>query len=67
MTGITNRPEEIEDARQEIVEENKAKLPPAEQAGEGHEPVAKARDDTPATRGRIAETGAGRGTDHAGH
>ena len=67
MVGITNKDPEEEQARQEIVEHNKAQLPPADMAGTEHGPLGKDQSDTPDSRGRVVETGAGRGLDHEGH
>jgi hypothetical protein len=69
MTGITNRPESVEDENQRRVDARKDKLPDIEQVNRPRKdhPVDKDREHDVESRDRIAETGAGRGTDHKGH
>ena len=67
MVGITNKDPREEQARQEIVEHNKAELPPEDMAVTEHGPVGKNKANEPESRGRVAETGAGRGLEHEGH
>ena len=67
MTGTTNRPEHLEGENQRRVEAHEERLAPPEMRGKIDHPVAKEQHDTPAERGRISETGAGRGTRHEGH
>jgi hypothetical protein len=65
MAGISNRPEDVEDENQERVEERKAEL--GRESAEGATPPAKNRDDEPEERGRVTNTGVGRGPEHSGH
>ncbi len=67
MSGISNRPKDVEDQNQDRVEQQKDQLPPNEEAGKKHQPVGKDEADTLESRGRITETGAGRGPEHKGH
>ncbi len=67
MSGITNRPKELEDENQERVERKKRSLPPEEQRGKHDHPVGKDAADEPETRGRLTQTGVGRGVEHSGH
>jgi hypothetical protein len=64
MAGITNRPEPLEDENQQRVEERKDQLPDIEQVHRPRKdhPVDKDRERDIESRGRISETGAGRGT-----
>jgi hypothetical protein len=64
MAGITNRPEPIEDENQQRVEARKDQLPDIEQVHRPQKdhPVDKDRERDLESRGRISETGAGRGT-----
>ena len=67
MAGITNRPEPVEEENQQRVEARKDELPDMEQVDKHDHPVAKDQEHGVAERDRIAETGAGRGTEHIGH
>jgi hypothetical protein len=69
MTGITNRPKQEEDANQQRVEERKAELPDTTSVNRPRKdhPMDKDREHDVPSRDRIAETGAGRGTEHQGH
>jgi len=67
VAGITNRPKELEDENQERVERRKDELPADEQLDKKGHPAAKGQADEPAQRGRVTETGVGRGTEHSGH
>ena len=67
MSGITNRPKELEDENQERVEQKKQTLPADEQRGKHDHPVGKDAADEPEERGRVTQTGVGRGVGHAGH
>lgn len=69
MTGITNRPESIEDENQRRVEETKDQLPDFTQVNRARKdhPVDKDRETGNRGEDRVAETGAGRGLDHKGH
>jgi hypothetical protein len=67
MAGITNRPKRVEDQNQQRVEARKDELPDVEQETKHQHLVAKDKEHTVESRDRIAETGAGRGTDHEGH
>ena len=62
MTGITNRPEPIEDENQQRVEQRKDELPDFEAANRARKdhPIDKDRERDVPSRGRISETGAGR-------
>lgn len=63
MTGISNKPEDREEERQERVEEQRAELLPPNRRGENnHAPDGKNSDATLPEHGRASETGAGRGT-----
>jgi hypothetical protein len=69
MTGITNRPQDAEQENQQRVEERKDELTDIETVNRPRKdhPVDKDRERDIASRGRIAETGVGRGPDHKGH
>lgn len=67
MTGITNRPDNVEEENQERVQETAEQLPGADTAGSQGKPANKLTDSSVAERGRVSETGAGRGTEHKGH
>lgn len=67
MSGISNRPKNLEKQGQRRVEEQKDKLPDLEQLDKRDHPVAKDQANQPADRDRVSETGAGRGTEHEGH
>ena len=69
MTGITNRPKRVERENQERVEERKDELPDFENVNRARKdhPMDKDREDDVASRGRISETGVGRGPEHKGH
>jgi hypothetical protein len=67
MTGITNRPEPVEDANQQRVEQRKDQLPDVEQETKHQHLVGKDQEHPVEERGRINETGAGRGPEHKGH
>lgn len=69
MTGITNRPEQVEDEGQQRVEKRKDELPDFENANRPRKdhPIDKDREHDLASRDRISETGAGRGLEHKGH
>jgi hypothetical protein len=68
-TGISNRPKAEEDARQARVDAREDELPDIEAANRPRKdhPVDKDRETDLASRGRIFETGVGRGPDHKGH
>ncbi len=69
MTGITNHPEKEEQERQQIVERNKDRLPDFEAVNRPRKdhPMDKDQEEGLEGRGRVSETGAGRGLDHSGH
>ncbi len=67
MAGITNRPKGLEDQNQERVEARKDELPEVAQETKHQHLVGKDQEHGVEGRDRIAETGAGRGTDHEGH
>ena len=67
MPGISNRPEPVEEQNQQRVEAQKDRLPDIEQVDKKDHPVAKEQEHDVPSRDRIAETGAGRGTEHQGH
>ena len=69
MTGITNRPEPLEDENQQRVEAAKDQLPDITQVNRPRKdhPVDKDQEGPPSEMGRVHETGAGRGLDHKGH
>ncbi|MDQ3810499.1 MAG: hypothetical protein M3336_09430 [Chloroflexota bacterium] len=67
MTGITNRPEPVEDANQQRVEARKEELPDVEQETKHQHLVGKDQEHSLEARDRIHETGAGRGLEHKGH
>jgi hypothetical protein len=69
MTGITNRPKQIEDDNQQRVEAKKDELPDIENVNRPRKdhPVDKDQERDLASRDRISETGVGRGPDHKGH
>ena len=67
--GMTNRPKSVEDDNQARVEARKDELPDIEAVNRPRKdhPVDKDREHGVVERDRIAETGAGRGTEHEGH
>jgi hypothetical protein len=69
MTGITNRPEPVEDENQQRVEAQKDRLPDFTQVNRARKdhPVDKDQEFPAAEADRVQETGAGRGLDHQGH
>ena len=69
MTGITNRPEPLEDENQQRVEAAKDQLPDVTQVNRPRKdhPLDKDQEEPPAETGRVQETGAGRGLEHKGH
>jgi hypothetical protein len=67
MTGMTNRPEHVEDENERQVDKHEERLAPPDMRGKKDHPVGKERKDAPEERGRVSETGAGRGTQHQGH
>jgi hypothetical protein len=69
MTGISNRPEDVEDAGQQRVEARKDQLPEADTVNRLRKdhPADKDRATSADEAGRVAETGAGRGPEHQGH
>ena len=68
MTGIMNKPEAEEDARQEIVEARKQELQTDEETPLKRAPGTRGQQErAPEDQGRVSETGAGRGTEHRGH
>lgn len=69
MTGITNRPQPEEQQNQQRVEERKDELPDIENVNRPRKdhPMDKDQERDLPSRGRINETGAGRGLDHKGH
>jgi hypothetical protein len=67
MSGMTNRPEHLEDKNQRRVKAHEERLAPPETRGKKDHPVGKEQKDRPEERGRVSETGAGRGTQHKGH
>ena len=69
MAGITNRPKRVERENQERVEERKDELPDFESVNRPRKdhPMDKDREHDVESRGRVSETGAGRGTEHKGH
>ena len=69
MAGITNRPKEAEDEGQQRVEEQKDELTDFENVNRARKdhPMDKDREHDLESRGRIHETGVGRGLDHKGH
>jgi hypothetical protein len=69
MTGMTNRPEHLEEENQERVEAQKDRLPDFEQVNRPRQdhPMDRDQEFPPEEAGRVTETGAGRGLDHQGH
>ena len=69
MTGITNRPEPVEDENQQRVEAQKDRLPDFEQVNRPRQdhPMDRDQEFPPEQADRVSETGAGRGWDHQGH
>ena len=69
MAGISNRDPKVEKQNQQRVEQRKDELPDIEAVNRPRKdhPVDKDRKDEVAERGRISETGAGRGPEHRGH
>jgi hypothetical protein len=69
MSGITNRPERLEQEGQQRVEEKKDELPDVEAVNRPRKdhPLDKDREQDIPSRGRIAETGVGLGPEHKGH
>ena len=69
MAGITNRPKRDDRDNQQRVEERKDELPDFENVNRARKdhPVDKDREHDIESRGRIHETGVGRGADHKGH
>ena len=69
LAGITNRPDDLDRENQERVERRKDELPDERIANRPRKdhPLDKDREEPIEGRGRIVETGAGRGTDHKGH
>jgi hypothetical protein len=69
MSGITNRPQRVEDENQRRVEDRKDELPEIDAVNRAREdhPLDEDRDQEVDERGRVSETGAGRGTEHKGH
>lgn len=67
MTGISNKPEGEEEARQEVTREHRAELLPEDQAGPKDHLDGKNRSEGVESRDRVSETGAGRGPVHKGH
>ena len=69
MAGITNRPEDVEEQNQQRVEKRKDELPDIESVNRPRKdhPLDKDRERDIVSRGRISETGVGRGPDHKGH
>jgi hypothetical protein len=69
MTGITNRPEHVEEENQQRVEGRKGELPDIETVNRPRKdhPVDKDRERDIASRDRISETGVGLGPEHKGH
>jgi hypothetical protein len=67
MAGTTNRPEHVEDQNQRRVDAHEEQLAPSDMRGKKDHPVGKEQKGAPQERGRVSETGAGRGTQHKGH
>ena len=69
MTGITNRPEAVENENQERVERRKDELPDITQVNRPRKdhPIDKDRERDLVSRDRVSETGVGLGPDHKGH
>jgi hypothetical protein len=69
MSGITNRPEQIEEENQQRVEQRKDELTDIEAVNRPRKdhPVDKDRERDIPSRDRISETGVGLGPDHHGH
>ena len=69
MSGMTNRPKREEQANQERVERRKDELPDFENVNRARKdhPMDKDRKRDIESRGRISETGVGRGLEHKGH
>jgi hypothetical protein len=69
MAGISNRSKKEEDDNQRKVEARKSELPDFEMANRARKdhPIDKDREAPVEGRGRISETGAGRGLEHKGH
>jgi hypothetical protein len=69
MSGITNRPQRLEDENQRRVEDRKDELPQIDGVNRPRKdhPLEKDRDHEVDERGRVSETGAGRGTEQKGH
>ena len=66
---MTNRPKKVERENQKRVERQKDKLPDFESTNRPRKdhPMDKDRERDLESRGRISETGVGRGPDHQGH
>jgi hypothetical protein len=69
MTGMTNRPEHVEEENQQRVEAQKDHLPDFEQVNRPRQdhPMDRDQEFPPEESDRMNETGAGRGWDHQGH
>jgi len=67
--GITNRTPQEEAERQQRVQQRAEELPDFEAVNRARKdhPMDKDRESDIESRGRISETGAGRGPDHKGH
>lgn len=63
MVGITNRDPREEEQRQEIVEEHREHLLPADQGGGKYEKPGDAQQRDIEEQGRVKETGVGPGTE----
>jgi hypothetical protein len=68
MAGITNRPEELEEANQQRVEQRKDELPDIEAVNRPRKdhPVDKDRAADPSERGRSSDASGGRGPEQTG-
>jgi len=66
---MTNRDSNLEKQNQQRVEARKGELPDVEQVNRPRKehPMDKDRQGEIAERGRVSETGAGRGLEHQGH
>jgi hypothetical protein len=69
MAGISNRSKKEEHDNQRAVEARKSELPDIEAVNRPRKdhPIDKDREAPVEERGRISETGAGRGLEHKGH
>ncbi|MCA1645541.1 MAG: hypothetical protein LC797_08785 [Chloroflexi bacterium] len=69
MTGITNRPQQLENENQQRVEKRADELPDLETVNRPRKdhPVDKDRERDVSSGDRISDTGVGLGPEHKGH